>query len=108
VFLGPLNTLAVVKQATTNEPQVAVGMREFMLDAYDAAHNVWDSSVANIRHSIYSRTDGVNRLVEEVSCDDEFDTVRRRGQKPNLRMSRPITPALAQTGRAGTDVALAT
>lgn len=107
VFLGPLHSSVVFSEATTQDPVVDVSVRELILDAYDTAHDQWDFGTLNIRHTVFSRTDGNNRIVEQVSVDNEFDTQRRRGQKPTLRMSRSVG-ATAVLGRSGTDVALAT
>lgn len=107
IFLGPLNGTSVEAQATTWEPQVTTVARETILDSYDNAHNVWIVPATNIRHGVLSRVDGNLRIVEQVSVDDEFDTIRRRGQKPGVRMARSVTPGSNVSARSGVDVVLA-
>lgn len=107
IFVGPLDFGVLATQATTNEPQVTTAFRELMLDAYDVAHATWLANSPSAIHGIYSRADGLLRPVSRVSVDDEFDTVRRRGQKPGIRMERTVDPAVPGSNRSGVDVVLA-
>lgn len=107
VYLGPLNAAVLEKTTTTQEPRFTVAARETVLDAYDAAHAVWAFGSNQPRHAVYSRVNGELYHVLQVSVDNEPDVIRSRGRKASLKMSRPIDPTTAATGRSGTDVALA-
>jgi len=41
---------------------------------------------------VYSRVQDITSEIEEVWCDDEWDTMRRRGGKPTARYSLSVTP----------------
>jgi hypothetical protein len=107
VFIGPLDLDQVAAIAPNNEPRFSLTGRELMLDGYDALTTATAAVSVNLRHGVYSRTNGDIEPVEQVSCDSEFDTMRSRGRKPETRMSRPVVQGVAVAGRSGTDVALA-
>lgn len=106
IYVGPVTYSTVGNDATSKEPHVLVAVREAMLDAYDSAHGIWDGPASNIRHGIFSRVDGVLRIVEQVSVDNEFDTIRTRGRRASLRMTRAVGETAAGA-RSGVDAALA-
>lgn len=107
VFLGPMSVGTRVLEGGSDEPIVSVPAREAILDAYDAMHNYLAVSRPNLRHVVYSRVSGTASHVVQVRVDNEFDTVRSRGRKPSLRMTRSITQGTAPGNRSGTDVTLA-
>jgi hypothetical protein len=107
VFIGPLDLDTLAAIAPNNEPRFSVTSRETMLDAYDALTTATAAASANLRHGVYSRTNGDIEPVVQVSVDSEFDTMRSRGRRPENRMSRAVTQGAAQAPRAGTEVALA-
>lgn len=107
VYLGPLKPNTVGVAPTTMEPRFTTAFRESVLDAYDALTSSLASSDAALRHTVYSRADGENRIVAQVSVDSEPDVVRRRGRKPELRTARSVTQGLPVGSRDGAEVALA-
>lgn len=107
VFLGPFATTVTDWAGPTNEPRVAATFREAVLDQYDALITALAAADAANRHVVYSRANNLGYNVESVSIDSEFDTIRRRGRKPQLRMTRAIAQGAAIASRDSTDVALA-
>ena len=110
IFLGPIKASGVVSAVTPAfEPQVDAGTRELILDGYDTMQAAILAATpgSEVKHGVLSRVSGTLSIVEQVSVDDEFDVIRRRGQKPGFRMSRTVTPLTNPGARAGTDVALA-
>lgn len=48
-----------------------------------------DLGTVGAQLAIYSRTDNALRAVEQMSCDNEWDTMRSRGRKANYRKIVP-------------------
>jgi hypothetical protein len=107
VFIGPLNMNTVAGIAPANEPVFSLTSRELMLDGYDLLTTAIAASSVNLRHGVYSRTNADIVAVTQISCDGEFDTMRSRGKRPSIRMSRPVVQGAAVAPRSGTDVVLA-
>src|SRR4028119_400165 len=88
IYLGPIGAGQLTAAAPANEPQIALSCRETVLDAYDNMTTVLAASSPNTRHVIYSRVGASTAIVTSVSVDNEFDTLRSRGKKPSIRMTR--------------------
>jgi hypothetical protein len=88
IFIGPLNSLAITTTNGVARPSTALRdtSRLALEDLKElAALNAGGSDLA-----VWSRKDGIMRPVEFVSQDDSFDTQRRRGEKPSVRIRTAI------------------
>jgi hypothetical protein len=107
VFIGPLNSNTLAGIAPANEPLFSLTSREVMLDGYDFLTTALAGTSANLRHGVYSRVNADIVPVTQVSVDGEYDTMRSRGKRPSIRMSRPVIQGAPVAARSGTDVVLA-
>jgi hypothetical protein len=62
-----------------------------MSRALALAAGLRDIGGVNVDWSVHSTTDGTTRKVEHAWCDDEWDTVRKRGMKPTTRQSMSLS-----------------
>jgi len=76
-------------QNTTGRPTSTAydGLANAMQDYCDAV-NV----ISGFTAVIYSRAQFTTTPIEEVWCDNAWDTQRRRGEKPTVRTSLPVVP----------------
>lgn len=88
VYVGPLHTGAI--DGIDNQCRPSSAIRDTALMAFEEVSDrgFTDANGANL--SVWSRADGVLRLVDAVSADNAFDTQRRRGNASTLRTRRDI------------------
>jgi hypothetical protein len=107
IYVGPVSNQLITWATPTFEPKLSVGAREAFLDAYDTMIGTLANAGTGLRHVVYSRVGAQAYGVTFVSVDDEFDTIRRRGGKPAIRMQRVVAQGSSPGSRAGVDVTLA-
>lgn len=86
IFFGPLvgSALIVATEGTSNRPNVAHNTRTALLSN---ALTYLQSPTSAIQHAVWSRKNGTIKAVTGYSCDDAFDTQRRRGERPIVRQA---------------------
>lgn len=82
VFLGPINTGVVA--TLTGRTAVVLTARNAIVSAGLGLLTA-SNAAADWEWAVYSPTDGAAVAVNNGWCDDAFDTIRSRGEKPQTR-----------------------
>lgn len=83
VYLGPFQT-SVQGDGANNVPRPSNAIRDLIVAA---GARLRDTVVGEL--AVWSRSDAIFRPVTVVSCDNSFDTQRRRGESATVRTSNP-------------------
>jgi hypothetical protein len=84
IYFGPLNASTIEPSFTLARPKSVM-----LSNLRVSAQLRLSTPLPGIEWCQDSPTDGVLRTIIEVSTDDAFDTQRRRGVKPQLRVRQP-------------------
>lgn len=87
IYVGRLNVSANANQLEVSRPN-GVFTNILLL----AAQRLGDQSIdLGAPWSVYSRVNNSNTPIVEVSVDDAWDTQRRRGERPTLKSTLPVS-----------------
>lgn len=92
VYLGPLNTNAISRDAETYRAYVGNTFRTVATNSYLNSFIPTTLLAAGLTHVIYSPTSGTFAPVTEVWMDDAFDIIRSRGEAATSRISVAVPP----------------
>lgn len=83
VFLPPLTTGAITKDASTKIIRFHPAFRGTILASFAATQTALDVGVMSL--GVWSRADALVAALEHVQVDDAPDTIRKRGQDATIR-----------------------
>jgi hypothetical protein len=86
IYIGPLSTRAVASEPATAKARPDLNMRTYLVSHFIALMGaVQDVGDCHLRQ--FSAKTGVLHAINEVWCDDAWDTQRRRGAEPSSRQT---------------------